>query len=83
MNARDVFKGLGTNFMTPVVLDYRWATVNGKRWAVELSEGTGFTHQPIWGVTFRDPDNPDEPDVELSGMFRDYDEAWAWFGQND
>ena len=76
MNAKDVFQGLGKNFMTPEPIGYRWCVVNGKRWAVELAQGTGFDHEPIYGVTFRDPDNPDVAETELSGMFREYADAY-------
>jgi hypothetical protein len=81
MTARAAFAGLGKNFMTPDVIAYRWATIDGKRWAVELSEGTGFDHQPIYGVSFRDPENPDEADLELSRMFHSREEAEGWYSQ--
>lgn len=63
------FRGLGKNFMTPDVLAYRWRFQDGRWWAVELSEGRGFDDEPIFGVTFRDPANPDEADLDHSGMF--------------
>jgi hypothetical protein len=81
--AKAVFKGLGRNFMTPDVISYRWRRVAGKLWAVELSEGTGFDHEPIFGVTFRDPDNPGEAEIELSGMFHTKAQALAWYNEGD
>jgi len=43
----------GRNFMTPLVLGY-YALRHGY---AELSEGTGISHQPIFGVTV-------QPDTE-------------------
>lgn len=69
------FSSLGKNFMTPEVLGYRWTFLDGRWWAAEISEGTDFDRNPIFGVTFRDPDNPDEAELDLSGMFRSKPEA--------
>lgn len=81
--ARNVFARLGKNFMTPTVLAYRWRFVGGKWWAVELSEGEGFDGHPIFGVTFRDPDDPDDAELELSGMFHTRHQAENWFNEGD
>ena len=44
---------VGSNFMTPSILGYYLA---GDHWC-ELSEGTGLSHQPIFGVTVKpDPE---------------------------
>lgn len=42
--------GTCTNFMTPAPLRYGWAIPD--RVAYELSEGEGFSREPIYGVTF-------------------------------
>ena len=82
-DAKSAFAGLGRNFMTPTALAYRWLTVEGKRWAVELSEGEGFDREPIFGVTFRDPENPNEAEIELSGLFHSKREASRRFNGED
>jgi len=47
----------GQNFMTPDVVKY----VKIENGVVELSEGTGFRHEPIYGVTVvRDGENQHE-----------------------
>ena len=48
---RGVFRG--ANFMTPRPLEYYRRTLRGRSVYVELSEGEGFDHSPLYGVTFR------------------------------
>ncbi len=59
----------GTNFMTPTVLGY--VKVGGE--IVEISYGTGFNHDPIFGVTF-------ESDDERDGCFFSLEEVAEHLG---
>lgn len=52
-NARNYWKSQGKNMMTPDIIDYVDAP-NGL--LVELSQGTGFNHEPIFGVSVADAD---------------------------
>lgn len=69
-SARSRFRG--QNFMTPNALRYGW---KGDL-AYELSEGTGFRNNLIWGVTVVRSDGTNEYD--LSRCFFDRDEAEAY-----
>lgn len=51
--AATYWRSQGKNFMTPGVIEYR-DLPNG--YMVELSEGTGFDHEPIFGVSVADAD---------------------------
>lgn len=54
--ARNAFISAGLsepNFMTPKIREY--GVGDGQVW--EISEGTGFDHEPIFGVTFVVRDN--------------------------
>jgi hypothetical protein len=46
------FVDAGENFMTPRVVGY----YRVGNFAVELSTGEGFKHEPIWGVTVKTRD---------------------------
>lgn len=59
----------GKNFMTPDVIEY----IDTPRFLVELSEGTGFDHEPIYGVTVATLDG--ERDHDRSQMFFSLDDA--------
>ena len=48
MKARDYYPTIGKNVMTPTTLAY-FDIDDGRM--VELTEGTGFTHNPIFGMT--------------------------------
>ena len=67
--ARQYWQGQGKNFMTPDVIEY----ITTPRFLVELSEGTGFDHEPIYGVTVATLDG--EPDHDRSQMFHSLDDA--------
>lgn len=43
----------GANFMTPNVIEHYRRTMRGRVAYVEISEGTGMSREPIYGVTFR------------------------------
>lgn len=60
----------GTNIMTPNVLDYFRVTSG----YVELSEGRGINHEPIFGVTVRTPSGA-RLDPDPSQMFWSYKAA--------
>lgn len=49
--AQDYWKDQGKNFMTPRVIEHIDAP-NGR--LIELSEGTGFDNEPIFGVSVAD-----------------------------
>jgi hypothetical protein len=68
MTVPEPFRGLARNFMTPQVLGY----YKLRRGYAELSTGTGFRHEPIYGVTVR-PDPGGQ-----SRMFYDRAEAEAF-----
>ena len=59
------FNGAGENFMTPRVVSY----YRCGKYAVELSAGEGFKHEPIWGVTVKTAGVTIETEYELSKMF--------------
>jgi len=67
----------GTNFMTPEVKAYYKRTIGGRVAYVELSEGSGFNHEPIYGVTFR-RDGGGRLDPDPSKMFKSRTEAERW-----
>ena len=74
------YKNAGKNFMTPRVLAKR--VLVRKRTVVELSEGTDFARQPIYGVsvlTFAEDGTRTFADPDPSKMFRDMDEARRYF----
>ena len=52
---KDFFESEGENFMTPHVLRYGW--IEEKKVAYELSTGTGFTFNSLFGVTIRPDKN--------------------------
>lgn len=63
----------GVNIMTPHVMRYKHV---GDKIVVELSEGTGFSDDKLYGVTVvRKVDNIWKKDHETSKCFHDYDEA--------
>lgn len=66
---REVYNGQ-TNLMTPTVVGY------GQRgkFIYELSRGTGFSHEPIWGVTVLRWNGEKCPDLSKGG-FPSEDEA--------
>lgn len=71
--ASKLFRSWAPNVMTP----YNRVWLTGKAWLIEVSEGTGFDHQPLWGVTVvsRATKRYDE---ERSRLFRSHDEAWQY-----
>ena len=82
MRARDLIKkeyGDSKNFMTPTVLGYGKLPPLDKaiERAYEFSEGTGFSHEPIWGISIANlfADGTTSRDYDLSQMFRDKAEA--------
>ena len=60
MKARDYYPTIGKNIMTPTNLAY-FDTDDGRM--VELTEGTGFTNNPIFGVTITGQDLRVDTDV--------------------
>ncbi|MEX1037256.1 MAG: hypothetical protein WDZ96_00205 [Acidimicrobiia bacterium] len=56
--AASFWKSQGRNFMTPYVREY----IETPKFWIELSEGTGFSSNPIFGVS-----------VALSGGVRDHE----------
>lgn len=63
----------GANIMTPHVMRYQHV---GHKIVVELSEGTGFSDDKLYGVTVvRKVDNIWKQDHDTSKCFHDYDEA--------
>ena len=70
MSKKKQFKKIvkGTNFVTPTVLGY-YSIKDG---VAELSYGTGFRHEPIFGVTVV---KNGKHDHELSNPFFDKKEA--------
>lgn len=65
------------NFMTPYVRSVFRSKGNK---LIELSEGTGLEHEPIYGVTViehTDGGFKTRWDLEQNRMFRDYSEARA------
>lgn len=67
-NYANIFKG--KNFMTPDIITY------GKKgkFYYELSEGRGFNHEPIFGVTIRD-ENGERFDPDRSKLCHSLTEA--------
>lgn len=74
-NARADFVAVmkGKNFMTPHILGYYYCG----DYAVELSEGTGMEHEPIFGVTVVNTVTA-EAEHDLSKMFYSKQEATAY-----
>jgi hypothetical protein len=70
IKAQQAFARMGSNFMTPDVIRYQDLD-NGLM--VELSEGTGFDGQPIFGVTVLNADKT--PNHEACEMFQSLKEA--------
>lgn len=60
----------GVNFMTPKILKTAWLIKN--RAVYEISEGTGFNHDPLFGVTIVTVDNESNTKrkSDLSNCFR-------------
>lgn len=50
--------------MTPTVLGYYRRTIGGRNAYIELSEGSGMSGEPIYGVTVRRADGSDVLDSE-------------------
>ncbi len=71
-NAKQDFKKVikGTNMMTPNVLAYYYEN----DYAVELSEGTDFDHNRIYGVTVVNTET-NQAANELSQMFHSKSDA--------
>lgn len=70
----DPFRGISKNIMTPTVLGYAKLR-KGMGWA-ELSEGTGISRQPIFGVTVRSMDDEQsKTNRDLSKLFQSRREA--------
>ena len=69
MKARDYFKTQGKNFMTPEIIRY----IDSDRYLIELSRGTGFDHEPIYGVTVATITG--RPLFDESQMFHSLEEA--------
>lgn len=76
MRAREYFRDMGRNFMTPYNVQYR--TVG--RFAVELSEGEGFDRTPIYGVSVVDRATG-EMDFELSYCFHSEAAVQWWLNE--
>lgn len=70
MKAEAAFARMGKNFMTPNIIRYQ-DLPNG--YMVELSEGTGFENNPIWGVTVLNADRT--PNHNACDMFRSLKKA--------
>ncbi len=66
----------GKNIMTPEILQFG---VSGK-YAYELSQGTGFKREPIFGVTVLRRKTGERRD-DLSKMFYSLEEADGWINQ--
>lgn len=76
MNARQAFTKLkGHNFMTPNVIEY-FDLTNGL--FIEVSEGTGFNNDPIFGITVINADGTQNHDK--STMFQSKDDAYGYVG---
>ena len=76
----EAYKRYGRNFMTPSVLAVQHFPEEKK--TVELSQGEGFKHEPIFGVTFLFYDESGErvfPKPDLSRLIRSKQEAWDAF----
>lgn len=68
MKAKDYFKGMGPNFMTPEPIEY----IDTDEYMIELSKGEGFDHEPIYGVT-----------VATSEGTRLYGDSQMFFSEED
>ena len=68
MDARQFYKNLGTNFMTPDPISYR----DSKHFYIEVAEGE-FLRSMIYGVTVRNHDGKDP--YNLSKCFHNKQEA--------
>ena len=75
VNARREFRRYikGVNFMTPKPVSYGLVG-DGSRWVYELSTGTGFDHEPIWGVSVLDKETG-RIDTDLGMLCRSRAEA--------
>jgi hypothetical protein len=74
------FRGISRNIMTPNVLGYAKLR-KGLGWA-ELSEGTGMSQQPIFGVTVRAvTEEANKTARELSKLFYSLREAHSYIEQ--
>ncbi len=67
----------GFNIMTPNVIGYFARNFRGGTTHIELSEGGGMDHQPIFGVTFRTPTGA-QWDPDPSKLCHSKAEALAW-----
>lgn len=69
--------GYSRNFMTPNLIEYSW--VIDDKVAYELSSGTGFKNEPIYGVSIvrLHPDGTTERLLDKSDMFWSIAEARA------
>lgn len=79
-NAQEIITTVlkGKNIMTPSIIQYGFTPCN---LAYELSEGTGFNHKPIYGVTFIDPETM-KSNHELNQMFYSLNEAKEHIKEN-
>lgn len=76
----------GRNIITPETREFGWAD----GWPYELSTGTGMAGEPLWGVSFGDPDTgdlrPTDPERVTDGgpvsrLFFSEADARAWIAQ--
>lgn len=68
MKAKDYFKNMGPNFMTPEPIEY----IDTDDYMIELSKGEGFDREPIYGVT-----------VATSGGMRLYGDSQMFVSEED
>jgi hypothetical protein len=76
MKAKEAFADMGQNFMTPTVIRY-YDLPDGTM--VELSSGTGFDNDPIYGVTVLNPDGTQNHDQ--SRMFHSLGQATTYIAE--
>lgn len=74
--ASTVFKSVvaGKNVMTPYPLAYGFI---GTQWVYEISEGTGFVGEPMFGVSVVD-DETGQLNREMSQLFETKQAAHEW-----
>jgi hypothetical protein len=65
------------NLITPRIVSYGKITPGI---AYEVSEGTGFEHEPVWGVSIAQlmQDGSTVRRTDLSCMIREYQQVWEY-----
>ena len=74
--ASAVFRSVvaGKNVMTPYPLTYGFI---GTRWVYEISEGTGFVGEPMFGISVVDAETG-RLNSEMSQLFDTKNAAYEW-----